>query len=108
MQSGADALIAALDLFLDGHAGVTETSQEVARHYCSHFKEQFEFFKPFLAARSETHEFPIGPPRQLWSAAALKREDERRAVIELRHFEKLRAAAGPLRQYALQHGKRIR
>lgn len=108
MQSGADALIAALDLFLDGRADVTETCREVVRHHYSHFKEQFEFFKPFLAASSETDEFPIGPPRQFWSTSALKREDERRAVIELRHFQKLRAAAVPLRQYALQQGKRIR
>jgi hypothetical protein len=108
VKSGADELIAALDLFLDGRAGVTETSREVARYYVSHVKEQFELFKPFLAASSETDAFPIGPPRQFWSATALKREDEKRAVIELRHFHKLQAAVAPLRQYALQHGKRIR
>ena len=108
MQSGADALIAVLDQFSGGRVGVTETCREVARHHNSHSKEQFELFKPFIAVSSETDEFPMGSPRQFWSESALKREDAKRAAIELRYAQNLRTAAIPLRQYALAHGDRIR
>jgi hypothetical protein len=107
-RSRAAALIAALDRFLEGRSGVTETCRVIVRHHNSHVREQFDLFRPFIAVASETDVFPLGEPRQFWSAEALRREDQKRKKVEAFYVEMLRAAVPPLRTYAFRHPERIR
>ena len=68
---------------IDGRAGPVEVSRRLVALAHELGADRDEDFVYFVGLDSETDHFPLGESRQHWSAAALAREDAKRAKYDV-------------------------
>lgn len=76
------SLVVVLDALLSDRISITEGCRRVVRLRFELGEERSDLFLPFVGVDSETDAFPLGEVRELWSPAALVREDEKRSRVE--------------------------
>ena len=75
-------LVEAAEAYLCGAASLTETSRMIVNLAHELDDAPDDVLDDFRAIDSETHVFPIGRARELWSAGALARSDAEREAYE--------------------------
>ena len=76
------AIAAAAQAYLDGTAGVTETSRKITKLAHKLNSSLSDLLIGFTGVDSETDTLPLGEVRAHWSSEALAREDEARERYE--------------------------
>ena len=94
------SLVVVLDALLSDRISITEGCRRVVRLRFELAEESSELFLPFVGVDSETDAFPLGEVRDLWSSAALVREDQKRSRVEERYRPLVIKASKELSAYA--------
>ena len=97
------SLVIVLDALLSERIGITEGCRRVVRLRIELGEERSELFLPFVGVDSETDAFPLGEVRELWSPAALVREDKKRSRVEDHYRPFVIKASKELIAYASSH-----